>query len=341
VSEESQNVFYDRSDPDGVMGTKWAVGEEVSDEFEIVDEVEDIAPPKKEEKPEKPAPKAESKDDDEPSEEELAEYSDKVQRRISKLTKKRREEERLRQAAERRAQEVEQRAKELEQRYGESQQLIQRGQVALLAKIQRAAELASQDAERKYRDAFERGDSDALVAAQRELYEANAELQQVKQYQGRQAPQTQSQPVQQPPQQSVPEPDPRAKAWAERNQWFGQDEEATAYAYGLHEKMVRKEGYDPSSDEYYEEMESRIQRRFPELFDGQEELEETIVNTPKVDEANQRKPAQNVVAPGGRNNGSAPLKITLTPTMRKTAAQLGISPEDYAKEMLKIQRNQA
>jgi DNA repair exonuclease SbcCD ATPase subunit len=342
VSEESQNVFYDRSDPDGVMGTKWSVGEEVSDEFEIVDEVEDIAPPKKEEKPEKPAPKAETKDDDEPSEEELAEYSDKVQRRISKLTKKRREEERLRQAAERRAQEIETRARELEQKYGESQQLIQRGQVALLAKIQRAAELASQDAERKYRDAFERGDSDALIAAQRELYEANAELQQVKQYQGQQAPQTQAQPVQQPTQpQAVPEPDPRAKAWAERNQWFGQDEEATAYAYGLHEKMVRREGYDPTSDEYYEEMESRIKRRFPELFDEPEELEETIVNTPEVDSANQRKQAQNVVAPGGRNNGSAPLKITLTPTMRKTAAQLGISPEDYAKEMLKIQRNQA
>ena len=340
MSEETQNVFYDRSDPDGVMGTKWSLSEVVSDDFEIVDEVEDLPAPKKTPKPEKPA-KAESADDDEPSEEELADYSDKVQKRISKLTKKRREEERLRQAAERRAQEVETRARDLEQKYGESQQLIQRGQVALLAKIQRAAELASQDAERKYRDAFERGDSDALIAAQREMYEASSELQQVKQYQGQQrsqsAPQTQSQPVQQ---FSAPEPDPRAKQWADKNQWFGTDEEATAYAYGVHEKMVRREGYDPTSEEYYSEMESRIQRRFPELFDETEELEETIVNTPEISKTNQQKPAQNVVAPGGRNNGSAPLKITLTPSMRKTAENLGISAEDYAKELLKMQRAQ-
>lgn len=341
---EQPLVYNDRSDPDGIMGTKWEVGAQVEDEFEIVDEADAPEPPKKEEKPKAEAkPKAES-DDDEPTEEELAEYSDKVQRRISKLTKKRREEERLRQAAERRAQEYEQRVQDLDRRYQESQSLIQRGQVALLAKIQAAAELSAKEAERKYREAFERGDSDGVIEAQRELYQAQNELNQANQFkqqaeQGRQVG-YQPQPQQEPQQANVPQPDPRAQQWAEKNPWFGTDAEMTAYAYGAHEKMVRQEGYDPTSDEYYAEIEARIRRRFPEAFDEGEEVTETITTPPEVDEVNQPRKAQNVVAPGGRNNGSAPHKVVLTPSMRQTAKSLGLTEEQYAKELLKMQRTQ-
>jgi hypothetical protein len=117
----------------------------------------------------------------------------------------------------------------------------------------------------------------------------------------------------------------RALAWQEKNQWFGQDEEMTSLALGLHEKLVRS-GVDPSSEDYYRRIDDTMQKRFPEYFGDNESLEE--------EKPAQRKPS-NVVAPATRS--TAPKKVRLTKTQLALAKKFKLTPEQYAKELLKTE----
>ena len=128
------------------------------------------------------------------------------------------------------------------------------------------------------------------------------------------------------PQQNVtkqPEIDERAANWAKENSWFGSDKEMTGYAMGLHDKLVTEEGVDPSSDEYYETINSRMQKLFPDNFEG--ETEET-----------ESKRRSNVVAPATRS--TAPKKVRLTQTQVAIAKKLGVPLELYAKKVAEEMR---
>jgi hypothetical protein len=127
---------------------------------------------------------------------------------------------------------------------------------------------------------------------------------------------------QQVQQQAAPRPDQRAMAWQERNTWFGQDEEMTAAALGLHEKLKRN-GVVVGSDDYYATLDKTIRRRFPEQFEA-----ETKVETPRT------KPST-VVAPATRS--TSPNKVKLKASQVQLAKKLGLTPEQYAREALKLE----
>ena len=122
---------------------------------------------------------------------------------------------------------------------------------------------------------------------------------------------------------SPPRPDDKAISWQAKNQWFGNDPEMTSFAYGVHEKLVREENINPASDEYYERIDSRMKSVFPDFF-GSEEKEAVSSNS-----------QSSVVAPATRNNGAKPRKVQLTATQVALAKRLGVTPEQYANQLVK------
>jgi hypothetical protein len=120
-------------------------------------------------------------------------------------------------------------------------------------------------------------------------------------------------------------PDPKALEWQERNEWFGTDSEMTSFAYGVHDKIV-SEGVDPDTDEYYELIDTRMRQVFPDQFSS-----ETTV----VEDESPRTQASNVVAPAKRGAKGSPRKITLTATQLRLAKRLGLTPQQYAAQLLK------
>ena len=276
-------------------------------EFEVVDDTPDA------DKGRKPL----TEPVNEPTDEELAKYDEGVQRRIKKLSHGYHDERRAKEAAQREREAALNFARKL---FDENKRLQDNlgGHTKLLVDTARQnAALSLEDAKRKYKAAYEAGDADQLVAAQEELTQAKIRLDKVENFQ---PPQLQPPPLQPPPPpvQSQPQPaperspDPKALAWRNQNQWFGQDEEMTSFALGLHEKLV-KNGVDPTSEEYYDRINSRIREKFPENFEAP------------------AKKASSVVAPASRS--VAPKKITLTQTQVALAKKLGVPLELYARKV--------
>ena len=177
------------------------------------------------------------------------------------------------------------------------------------------------EARQQYKEAYEAGDSERLIEAQERLTEAKFRLQR------NQADENalQHQEVDVQMQQSQPVRDTKVLAWQERNPWFGQDEEMTSLALGLHEKLKRS-GVPVGSDEYYERIDTTMKKRFPENFED--------VQVEKTAESRTTKPS-NVVAPATRSTGSK--KIKLSGSQMATIKKLGITPEQYVREVLKME----
>jgi hypothetical protein len=129
-----------------------------------------------------------------------------------------------------------------------------------------------------------------------------------------------------------PEPDEKAKTWLRSNPWFGQEEEMSGYAYGVHERLIKREGITPLSDDYYNRIDAAMRHRFPEYFDeeGGQEVDLRPQSAPR------RTP---VVAPARRVSASAPRKVSLTATQVALAKRLGLTPEQYAASMVKEMMN--
>jgi predicted RND superfamily exporter protein len=184
------------------------------------------------------------------------------------------------------------------------------------------------EAKRAYKEAYEAGDTDKIIEAQQKLTEVSLKNDKVKNY--RPTPlQTDEPELQIKQQMSQPRPDPAAVAWQKQNSWFGDDEEMTSLALGLHEKL-KKEGVAVSSQEYYRRIDETIRKRFPERFETDtEEIEDKEESAPPT-----RKPST-VVAPATRS--TSPKKIRLTNSQLSIAKKLGLSPEQYAQAVLKME----
>ena len=251
------------------------------------------------------------------SEEELENYSKNVQKRIKKLTEKYRQEERDREEAVRLAQKLREENETLKTQMQTSQQahLTEYGQ-----RLENQQNLAKQ----AYRDAHDRGDVDKMMEAQEMLSRISIEQeryrlakQQQERVQVQRTSEQQAAPVQQPVQQErAPEPDPRAQDWASKNEWFGQDEVMTYAAFGIHRKLVEEEGFDPTSDEYYNEIDRQIRVEFPHKFAGQKGRSGQVAS---ADTSASRKPQS------GRR------KVKLSPSQVAIAKKLGVPLEEYAK----------
>ena len=246
---------------------------------------------------------------------EMEQYSESVQKRINRLTKKMRDAEREREEALRYAQNVQSEAEKIRQRM----ETLDQG---FMNEYGQRISIQQQQAEANLKRAVELGDADATVAAQKELTNltiaADGYARAQRQAEAR-AQQAQDMP-QQPAPQAAPQPqrpDPKAERWAEKNAWFGQDEAMTFAAFGIHKKLIEDEGFDPQSDDYYNELDSRIKREFPHKF-GEEQ-------------SPSRKPAQNVAGVSRSTSSGRNKRVKLSPTQVAIAKKLGVPLEEYAK----------
>jgi hypothetical protein len=311
--------------PDEVEQEASAQKAEAEPEFEV--QVEDDTPPQ--DRGRVPLPKEVV---DELEKDDLEEYSDKVKKRLSQMKKvwhdERREKERAlreREEAFRFAQLREQEIRQLKQRLGN-------GEKAYFQEVTKSATNDLAVAKERLKQAYESGDAEKITDAQEVLTEAKLKIKQYENF--RPSLQEEDTGVQQNQQYQVPtapQPaiDPKAEAWKDKNPWFGNDEEMTALALGLHEKLVRS-GVDPRSDEYYDRVNATMKKRFPDYF------EEEPTQTREAEKPTRTKPA-NVVAPVTRS--SAPRQIRLTPTQVALAKKLGLSNEQYARELMKLESN--
>jgi len=252
------------------------------------------------------------------SEGEMEDYGKKVQSRIDKLTKKVREAERREAAAVEYAKGVQDQAQSLQNRVGN----LDRGYVLEYSNRVKAQ---TEDAKTRLKEAMDAGDIDSQVTAQQDLARLAIESERVKATEAKRErakeaaekqqyqppnPQQQYQPQQRPP---PARPDPRAEEWAEKNEWFGQDEPMTLTSFSIHRKLV-EEGFDPKSDSYYNEIDNRMRETFPHKFEQQVSPSQTVASA-------------NRSTPGVKRKGT----VRLTPSQVAIAKKLGVPLSEYAK----------
>lgn len=297
---------------------------EIDDDLDVEIEIEDDTP--LEDQGREPMPK-EVADDFE--NDELEEYDDRVKQRLKQAKKLFHDERRERERVQREHQEAITLAKRF---YDENRSLkstLNTGQKSLVESYQSTAQMEAEKARREYREAYEAGDSEKLVEAQDKMQEANLKLHQLRNYRPTSfedenvvLPQ-QEQPIQ------APKPDAETLAWQERNQWYGSDAEMTASALGLHQKLVQENGGQyAGTEEYWQAIDKTMRRRFPEHFGESDKTEKT---------PSARARATNVVAPASRSTSAK--KIVLTKSQVSIAKRLGLTPEQYAQEMRKLEKN--
>ena len=190
-------------------------------------------------------------------------------------------------------------------------------------------------AKKEYRDAYDAGDSEKLVDAQEKLTMAKIKVDKLDNYNPiyKKPAEDDENVVQMPQQQSIPRPDNKAVDWQQKNEWFGQDEEMTSLALGLHEKLKRN-GVSIGSDEYYDTIDKTMRRRFPESFEDDQDTETEKVRAEEPQKTSKPR-ASTVVAPASRS--TSPKKIRLSNTQVALAKKLGLTPEQYARELTKLE----
>jgi len=263
-----------------------------------------------------------SKPPEDLTDDELEDYSDKVRKRIQHFSKGYHDERRAKEASQRERQEMEAFAKTLVDENNKLKSSVEKNQAALLEQAKKNSAIEVLSAKRAYKRAYEAGDADKLLDAQDKLTNAKIKADKLGDFE----PETLQQaeiPVQ-IPQEAPIQPDTKASDWASENSWFGSDDEMTAYAMGVHSKLV-KQGVDTTSDDYYETINSRMRNTFPEEFGEIEELEERP-----------SKRQSNVVAPATRS--TAPRKVRLTQTQVAIAKKLGVPLDLYAKKVAEEMR---
>lgn len=305
--------------PDEIEEEAKAKGGEVEDQLEI--EVEDDTP--EQDRGREPMPKEVV---EELEQDELEEYSDKVKVRLKQMKKVWHDERRAKEAAYREQQEAIEFARKVAEENKRLKAMYASGEKEYATSVQNAAALELEMAKKAYREAYDSGDGERLVEAQQAMQDANLKLHTARNFRPTALQEQEFEVQQHQERQPAPnQPDRKAMAWQERNPWFGQDEEMTAAALGLHEKLKRN-GVVVGSDEYYATLDKTIRKRFSENFEDSEP--ETKASQPRT------KPST-VVAPATRS--TSPNKVRLKASQIQLAKKLGLTPEQYAREALKLE----
>ena len=291
---------------------------DTQDSFEI--EVEDDTPVQDRGREPMPKPLVEELEKDE-----LDKYDEEVKNKLKQMRKVWHDERREKESAQREQQETLNVAQRLLQENKRIKTILTNGEKEYVATVQNAANMELEMAKRAYREAYDAGDTDKIIEAQQSLQNANYKIMQVKNFKlpPLQEEQFEVQPRQEQ-RQSVPKPDNKAEDWQTRNSWFGQNRGMTAYALGVHEDL-KDNGVPVGSEEYYSELDKTIRQRFPEVFQGQQRSNESTART---------RPST-VVAPVARS--TSPNKVKLRQSQLNTIKKLGITPEQYVKEFLKVE----
>ena len=326
-TEDTEIVDIDTSGPEVDVELKEEKKEEQGDVVQPAEVSEEKPEIKVEEEKEDVKQETGSKEQ-EPKKAELKEYSEGVQRRIAKLTKKMREAERQRDEATRYAKTVLEKQKESESKLLKLQPdylksleaTIQSGRDAAMAKLAAAREAGDIQAEvAAQQELGKLGYQEAQLAQQKESLQKPTEEKKVDPFLAAESKETVNtyQGYELP--KDAPVSDPKAEEWASKNKWFGTDTAMTYTAFDLHKKLTDEEGYDPKSDEYYSEIDKRIRLEFPHKF-GSTETTETA------------KPVQ-TVASAKRSTKTSRNTVRLTPSQVTIAKKLGVPLEEYAKQL--------
>jgi len=254
-----------------------------------------------------------------PTDEELESYTESAKKRLKHFTKGYHEERRAKETAIREREEAIRAAQVIFEENKKLKGSLNQGQQALLEQAKKVVANELNDAKKQYKDAFESGDSDAMVNAQEQMTIIKMKSERVNNF--KPAPAPEEKPVAQI-QQPV---DEKAILWTRNNDWFGSDDEMTSFALGLHNKLV-KAGVDPRSDEYYDKVDARVREVFPEKFNSEE----------TADASTQRTNKRNVVAPATRS--TAPRKVVLSQSQVNIAKRLNVPLELYARKVAEEMR---
>lgn len=322
------------------------------EDFEFPDEKEEKAKVKAEEDfkveieddtPEEDRGRKAAPPPEDPSDEELASYDEKVQARIKKFTRGYHDERRAKESAVREREAAEQFAKQVFEENKRLQKQISSGSQVLIEQSKTAAAGALEMAKKKYKEAYEAADTDAIVDAQEEIAKSALRVQQAEQMR----------PVEErelaPPPTSEPATSPRTQKWLNQNKdWFGQTgyEDMTMMAMGLDKKLQQKYGADyVGSDEYFQSIDKTMRKRFPEVFedDGSHEEEDPppkkrVEPVDEDDTPRRATRSATVVAPATRS--TPPNRIKLKASQVSLARKLGITPEQYAKQVALLNRGE-
>jgi hypothetical protein len=268
----------------------------------------------------------ETTDDDE--ETEISKVSKNVNKRIKQLTKQYHEERRSKESAQRISDEALRATEKLMNENKRLSELVRKSQEAMEAEAKLRADADIKLAEDQFKIALDSADNAAIVEAQKRL--TDAQMLKLSRPSVFDTPEEQWVPQNQELQQQQVDfsniiPDPKAVEWQKENSWFGEDEEMTSFAYGVHDKITR-EGVDPESSEYYKLIDSRMRQVFPDKFDNDDT---------EVVEVADRQKENPVVAPARRGTGGGSRKVTMTQTQLRIAKRLGLTPQQYAAQLLK------
>lgn len=263
-----------------------------------------------------------------PTDEEIENYSDNVKKRIKDLTHARHDERRAKESLLREKQELERLAQHMMEENRKLKQTVNTGSEQYVASVKQIADSEVEKARRALKEAQESFDNEAIANASEALMDAKMRAEAAKNF--RPTALQVDEPVVQTHQQqnTAPQVDDKTLRWQAKNQWFGASgfEEHTSFALGLHQKLVNS-GLDPRSDEYFERIDARMKSTFPDVFGNEDR--------PKSGDGS-RRPAS-VVAPATRSTGAR--KVQLSPTQVALAKKYGLTPQQYAAEVAKLEKS--
>ena len=292
-----------------------SAGQESGLQVEVIDDT----PPEDKNRPRR------SGDPDLPADDEVAQYSDKVKKRISKLKYEFHEERRAKEELERQQQALVDYVKRREQENNQLRRALQSGQVLIADQMETRVQSELQIAQRLLKEAVEMGDVDKQVEAHKNIARLTLEADKVKGFRPVQMEEPPEPEVPQyVPQTPPPKPDAKTVAWARKNTWFGRDREMTDFARHVHDRLVVFDRVDPKTDEYWEKLDSEIRKRYPHVA-SDEDFEDN--------RAPQQK--QSVVVAPVKRNTTPPRKVQLSASEVAIAKRLGLSIEQYAAEKLR------
>lgn len=264
-----------------------------------------------------------------PTDDEIESYSDGVKKRIKELTHARHDERRAKESLLREKQELERLAQHMVAENNRLKQYVNTGTEHYAASQLSLAETEVEKAKRQLKEATEAFDTDGVVEAQAALMDAKMKVQAAKNFKPTPLQVEETDVQTQQTQVSRQELDDKTVRWQAKNQWFGSPgyEEVTSFALGLHQKLVNS-GVDPRSDDYFERIDARMKSTFPEVFGGTDDK-------PRSGDGSRRPTS--VVAPATRSTGAR--KVQLTPTQVALAKKYGLTPQQYAAEVAKLEKS--
>ena len=306
MNQQAQDIDFDATESQDV--------DDISDEVEI--EIIDDTPEEDRNRPRR----AEGVEPDVPDDDEIASYSESVQKRIKKMKWEVHEERRAKEEAARLQEEAIKYAQQIKEENDKLKQTLTENEGVLVTQAKGRLDSQIAQAKAQMKEAHETGDTDALIDAQEKLTNLQNEKYRVESYKPQvRKPVEEFQPQQQP---QVQKPPQEALDWADRNPWFGQDKRMTGFAYGVHEEIISN-GVDANSQEYYNQIDAAMRQAFPDKFG-------VVAEEP----APQQRQTGNVVAPTSRTS-KKPRKVKLSPTAAALAKRLGLTNEQYAAQLMK------